>query len=138
MFALKKKDLDYRLDRMTVSLRLPEGDLQEINLSDGRSVTIELHKIGVFAKAIKRSTICIRKWEQKEIIPVATFRDASGRRLYAGRQIALVAYLLNKHSFRQGKEIPLAFLEDMRKYWPYVKKKILTPTTIEKGANKND
>lgn len=136
MFPRKKRDLDYRLNRMLASLKLPEGEKQEIELSEGRIVEVELYKIGVFAKAVKRSTICIRKWEQKEIIPVATFRDGSGRRLYAGLQIALVAYLLNKHSFRQGKEIPPAFLEDMRKHWPYVKKKILTPKEeVRREAN---
>ena len=66
---------------------------------DGESMI--LFTIGEVAKAIGKQPVTIRKWEMAEVIPHATFRDGSNRRLYTRKQMEGLAELTARY-MKQG------------------------------------
>lgn len=59
-------------------IRLPSGNI------------IDVYPIGVLAKALNRSSLTIRRWEKKGIIPDTFFTDSRGFRMYSMEQINII------------------------------------------------
>lgn len=129
-FPKKKRTLDYRLNRRLSELKkankLKNGTDVVLQVEDNK-LSLTLYPIGTLAKCINRTSLCIRVWENNGLMPTATFKDARGRRLYAGLQIALLVYLVDRYNVRQGATIPREFKEELAKLWKEVKLKILQP-----------
>ncbi len=72
---------------------------------------IELHTIGELANKLERQGQTIRKWERLGIIPAATYRAQSGRRLYSTDQIKAIKKMVDEYDLKQGLPIPDGFKE---------------------------
>lgn len=70
---------------------------------------VDLFTIGELADQLDRQRQTIRKWEKQGIIPAATFRSKSGRRLYTARQIEAIVNTVNQYELKQGMAIPEEF-----------------------------
>lgn len=75
---------------------------------------VELYTIGELAVQLDRQRQTIRKWERDGIIPAATFRSKSGRRLYTKKQIDAIVRTVNKFGLKQGMAISQEFKEAVR------------------------
>lgn len=78
---------------------------------DGKVRT--LYTVGEFATAVGKKAVTIRKWERDGIIPKASFRDDSNRRLYSESQIREMRELVSKY-ITQGKKVPQEFIMKAR------------------------
>lgn len=70
---------------------------------------VDLFTIGELADQLDRQRQTIRKWEKQGIIPAATFRSKSGRRLYTTKQIDAIVNTVNQFELKQGMAIPEEF-----------------------------
>lgn len=75
---------------------------------------IDLYTIGELAEQLDRQRQTIRKWEKDGIIPPATYRSKSGRRLYTEKQIKAIVDMVNAFELKQGMAIPKEFKEKVR------------------------
>lgn len=77
---------------------------------------VKLYYIGVLAKRLNRTTVAIRMWENKGIIPETWFRDKFGKRLYTEEQINAIVHSAEVNKIVQGKSLALTnFSEDCHK-----------------------
>lgn len=121
MIPESKKTLMMKLQEIADDLNLGPGVKSKVN-----GVVLELYPISALAGALGRTSTTIRMWEANKIIPKATFRSKSNRRMYAALQIALVVYLADKYDIGQGKPlIGTEFVSEIHKLWPEIKKMIL-------------
>jgi hypothetical protein len=65
---------------------------------------VELFPIGELGKAIGRSSVTLRKWEQMGVIP-RTYRDNSGRRMYTAGQIKATRRILAEENLNSGRSV---------------------------------
>ncbi len=77
------------------------------------NVATLFYTIGEVARRVNRSHLTIRKWERDGVIPPATFRTESNRRLYSEKQVMLLESLIKKYKMRQGRGIPDGFKEEI-------------------------
>lgn len=136
-----KKTLEKKLEEIAADLEKRLRDAvnihpvynQSVTLPSGETITFPvLYPISAVAFAVGRTTTLIRIWESEKILPKATLRTPSGRRLYHILQIALIVYLAEKHDIGQGKKLKGSeFHRELNELWPRIKKHILTP---KKGA----
>jgi len=77
-------------------------------------VETELFTIGELADQLDRQRQTIRKWEREGIIPAATFRSKSGRRLYTRKQINAIVDTVNAFELKQGMAIPQEFKDKVK------------------------
>lgn len=72
-----------------------------------------LYTIGELADQLDRQRQTIRKWEREGIIPAATFRSKSGRRLYTQAQVDAIVNTVDKFDLKQGMAIPAEFKREV-------------------------
>lgn len=70
---------------------------------------IELYTIGELADRLDRQRQTLRKWEKQGIIPQATYRSGSNRRLYSLNQISAIVSTVEEFQIKQGQPIPSEF-----------------------------
>jgi hypothetical protein len=70
---------------------------------------IELYTIGELADRLDRQRQTLRKWEKQGIIPQATYRSGSNRRLYSLNQISAIVETVEQFQIKQGQPIPGEF-----------------------------
>lgn len=74
---------------------------------------VKMYYIGVLAKRLNRTTVAIRMWESKGIIPETWFRDKFGKRLYTEEQIEAIVHSAEVNRISRGRSIALTnFSED--------------------------
>ena len=72
-------------------------------------VDLEMFTIGELAQRLDRQLQTLRKWEKLGIIPQATYRSGTNRRLYTENQIKAIVDLVDKYKIKQGQPIPNEF-----------------------------
>lgn len=82
-----------------------EGKKCKVTTLNGEQV--KLYEIGVLAERLGRTSITIRSWEDKGIIPKSEFRSKSGRRLYTQEQIEVIHYWAKKDKIMRGRSFCL-------------------------------
>ena len=80
-------------------------------LIDNEDVT--LYTIGELARFIGREPVTIRMWESTGMIPKATYRDPSNRRLYSVIQMEGLRDLCAKY-MKQGVKTPAEFTDKVQ------------------------
>ena len=100
-----RPNLDLRtLDKKRESKMKPKEMLLTVN---GENRVEIMYPIGELARRLDRATQTIRKWEERDVIPKAMYKDSVGRRLYTEDQMQLVVtladeLLTNATSFAQS------------------------------------
>lgn len=89
---------------------------QEIVI-DGEPRLVRLFAIGGLARVLNRTTQTIRKWETEQLIPLAMYRDDSGRRWYTEDQVALLGRMLEKHYKGLMQFDKAAFKKELEQEW---------------------
>lgn len=84
---------------------------------------VELYSIGELAEMLDRERQTIRKWERAGIIPAATFRTKSGRRLYTKEQVEAIVKAVEEFDVRQGVAIPQEFVQRVHEEFKKAEKK---------------
>ena len=77
-------------------------------------VELEMFTNGFIGKLLNREAQTIRKWEQQGIIPQATYRNASNRRMYTKNQVLAIVNCVRKYELKQGTPIPKEFVEEVK------------------------
>lgn len=122
-----QKSLESKLNEIAKDLDLGKPVSATIN-----GVEFDLYPISALAFSAGRSPTTLRMWEKDKILPKATFRTKSNKRLYHPLQIALVVHLQDKHDIGQGKNLKDSdFVTDLREKWAKVK------ITIFKGGEES-
>lgn len=85
---------------------------------------VKVYHIGVLAKRLNRTTVAVRMWESKGIIPETWFRDKYGKRLYTEEQIQAIVHSAEVNKIMRGKSLALTnFSEDCHKAFEELHKK---------------
>jgi DNA-binding transcriptional MerR regulator len=74
---------------------------------------LEMFTIGELAKRLDRQLQTLRKWETLGVIPQATYRSGTNRRLYTKNQIESIVHLVKKYRIKQGQPIPQEFKDEV-------------------------
>ena len=80
-----------------------------------KGVELEMFTNGYLAERLDRQAQTLRKWEKQGIIPQATYRNASNRRLYTTNQIEAIVQCVTKYGLQQGFPIPQEFKDEVKR-----------------------
>ena len=87
--------------------------VSEYRVAEINGEPVKLYYIGVLAQKLNRTTVAVRMWENKGIIPKTWFRDKFGKRLYTAEQIEAIVHSADVNNIMQGRSIALTnFSED--------------------------
>lgn len=87
--------------------------VSEYRVAEINGEPVKLYYIGVLAQRLSRTTVAVRMWENKGIIPKTWFRDKFGKRLYTAEQIEAIVHSADVNNIMQGRSIALTnFSED--------------------------
>lgn len=86
-------------------------------------VELEMFTIGELAKRLDRQLQTLRKWEKLGIIPQATYRSGTNRRLYTVNQINAIVNCVRKYNIKQGQPIPQEFKDEVEQAFHEATKK---------------
>ena len=85
---------------------------------------VKMYYIGTLAKRLNRTTVSIRIWEDKGIIPETWFRDKFGKRLYTSEQIEAIVHSAEVNDIKCGRSLTRSnFSEDCHKAFESLHKK---------------
>lgn len=76
-------------------------------------VDLEMFTIGELATRLDRQLQTLRKWEKLGIIPQATYRSGTNRRLYTTNQIEAIVDCVRRYNIKQGQPIPQEFKDEV-------------------------
>lgn len=95
----------------------PMNEREQEIVIDGEPRLVRLFAIGGLARVLNRTTQTIRKWETEQLIPLAMYRDDSGRRWYTEDQVALLGRMLEKHYKGLMQFDKAAFKKELEQEW---------------------
>ena len=81
---------------------MPVNGQKDVNVNGSKET---LYYIGFLAKKLNRTTVALRMWENKGIIPKTWFRDKHGRRMYTAEMIDIIVKSAESNKITRGKSI---------------------------------